>query len=1083
MILGRAAVFVLSISWLMPMVAAATVYDVSPGGKWFETLNGDHLRPGDEVVLAEGVYSDRRRLVIGHRGTAERPITIRAAKGARAILQRPDARQNSINIVGAQHLVLEGIEITGGSTGIRLMKSDAHACKFVTLESMHIHHVGGAAVTANNAGNAYEGLIFRRNHIHHTSGHGEGFYLGVNNAEDGSTPGRIFDCLIEGNYIHDLKGPSVSQGDGIEIKDGSYNNVIRDNVIHDTNYPGVIVYGTDGKAPNIVERNAIGNAGDHGIQAAADAIVRNNIVIHGKADGIHSHTHQSARVGNLKIIHNTVVMGESDGAGIHVSPTAERPLAGPVVIANNAIYAGRAGLALKLPKPMPGGRDLVIVGNLGIGGVHADGVTVGRGAFNPIGRLASDFDRWYYPLRRSTLVGAANSDFATADDFNGTSRAGTRDVGAYVFRATGNPGWRIGKEFKKTGTRVPAVVQRKRARSPRRNTMKRCLFAAIVLLAGPIATTFSARNPVTIPDVAKEDSICFALYTVQDGTLKMLAQLYPLADEDSRDVELRIERDGAWRTVAKEKVREDLYGSPAGAKVWNALFRVEDWDPGQDWNYRVVALDGVASYEGTIRKDPVDKEEIVVAAFTGNSNGDRSMKPDMIKNLKAQNPDLLFFSGDQSYDHRHHLGAWLLFGRQFGEVIKDRPTICIPDDHDVGQGNLWGEEGVQSHLGGGADGGYIMSPRYVNEVQFAQTANLPDPFDPTPIKRGITVYYTSLNVGGVDFAIIEDRKFKTGPAGVIPKMGPRPDHINDPKYDRKSVDVPEAQLLGERQLEFLRHWAQDWESAEMKAVLSQTIFCGGAHIHHGQRLLADLDSNGWPQSGRDRAIGEIRKAFGFMIAGDQHLASVIHHGIDEWGDAGFSFCVPSIVNYYPRMWLPLEKGVNPVSDVLEHTGSFLDGLGNHITMYAYANPNEQREKYGPKDKGAAGHGLIRFNKQDRTITIECWPRESDVTNPDHKQFPGWPVTVKQMQNYGRKPVGHLPALKVQGATDPVVQVIAESTGEIVYTLRIKGDKFEPPVFEQGTYTVKIGEGDKQKTFSKIKVHAAESADSINVDLR
>ena len=49
----------------------------------------------------------------------------------------------------------------------------------------------------------------------------------------------------------------------------------------------------------------------------------------------------------------------------------------------------------------------------------------------------------------------------------------------------------------------------------------------------------------------------------------------------------------------------------------------------------------------------------------------------------------------------------------------------------------------------------------------------------------IGVYFTRLTVGGVDFAIQEDRKFKIGSAGKIPKMGSRPDHINDPKYDPK----------------------------------------------------------------------------------------------------------------------------------------------------------------------------------------------------------------------------------------------------------------------------------------------------------
>ena len=79
----------------------------------------------------------------------------------------------------------------------------------------------------NIPGSMYEGLQFLRNHVHHTNGTGEGFYLGCNN-----NACTMFDSLIEGNYIHDTNQPTVSQGDGIEIKVGSYGNVVRDNLIH-----------------------------------------------------------------------------------------------------------------------------------------------------------------------------------------------------------------------------------------------------------------------------------------------------------------------------------------------------------------------------------------------------------------------------------------------------------------------------------------------------------------------------------------------------------------------------------------------------------------------------------------------------------------------------------------------------------------------------------------------------------------------------------------------------------------------------------------------------------------------------------
>ena len=61
------------------------------------------------------------------------------------------------------------------------------------------------------------------------------------------------------------------------------------------------------------------------------------------------------------------------------------------------------------------------------------------------------------------------------------------------------------------------------------------------------------RADLSIPDVAAKDAICFALYTVHDGTLKLTAQLYPLADTAPRTVRLEVERDGGWVEVAIER--------------------------------------------------------------------------------------------------------------------------------------------------------------------------------------------------------------------------------------------------------------------------------------------------------------------------------------------------------------------------------------------------------------------------------------------------------------------------------------------------------------------------------------------------
>lgn len=568
-------------------------------------------------------------------------------------------------------------------------------------------------------------------------------------------------------------------------------------------------------------------------------------------------------------------------------------------------------------------------------------------------------------------------------------------------------------------------------------------------------TTPTTPAPVAAPNPAQEvivtydpsEVFCFALYTVQDKILKLTAQLYPLPEGADQTVNLEIQDGDTWKSIATTQVV-----NPG----WTAPFRVEAWDHTRDWSYRVVH--GEKTYEGRIRRDPVEKEEIVVAAFTGNSNRERGMKPDIVANIKAQDPDLLFFSGDQSYDHKRHYEAWLLFGQQFDEIIRDRPTITIPDDHDVGQGNIWGAEGKVASTPAGDDGGYFMPVEYVNEVQRAQTSHLPDPFDPTPIQRGISVYYTALNVGGIDFAIIEDRKFKSGPAGLVPQHGPRPDHINDPGFDVMTADVPGAQLLGDRQLHFLDVWGQDWNGTEMKAVLSQTVFANAAHLHgaKAERLLADLDSNGWPQTGRRMALEAIRKPFALMIGGDQHLATVIHHGTDDWNDAGYSFCVPSISNYYGRWWSPLDPPQHhDPSSPLPDTGQYYDGLRNKITMLAYANPSEENYQ-------AAGYGLVRFNKKARTVTMECWPRFVDVTQPDARQHPGWPITVTQEDNYAREAVAWLPTILGPEDSRPVVQVAESKTGDVLYTLRVKGLPWQPKVFAEGTYTMIATEGRHKK---------------------
>lgn len=228
------------------------------------------------------------------------------------------------------------------------------------------------------------------------------------------------------------------------------------------------------------------------------------------------------------------------------------------------------------------------------------------------------------------------------------------------------------------------------------------------------------------------------------------------------------------------------------------------------------------------------------------------------------------------------------------------------------------------------------------------------------------------------------------------------------------------------------------------------------HGSKNGRLLADLDCNGWPQTPRKRALEEIRRCWAVHLCGDQHLAVVTKQGIDDFGDGPYEFTSPALVNtIYGRWWHPLDEkaGPNPVEgSPLPWTGDFKDGLGNKISMMAYANPPDT----GNEKQRADGYGIVRFNKKARTIRFECWPRFSDAKDGENGQFPGWPITVSMEKNDGRKVAGYLPELVFEGAENPVVQVVSEADGGILYTVRVQGDRFRPRVYVEGKYTVRSG---------------------------
>ena len=631
------------------------------------------------------------------------------------------------------------------------------------------------------------------------------------------------------------------------------------------------------------------------------------------------------------------------------------------------------------------------------------------------------------------------------------------------------------------------------------------------------------------PDVVEDGShlfgpVMFAQYTLHRGTLKLTAQLAPIDAIEGVDVTLSVRFDGGdWMPAA---------GAEIDPLARTARFRLEGWDSTRTADYRVQVeiplRSGRAGYDylGQIAEEPGPGVPLKAAVFS--CNADHGFPDDeVVQHVQAHDAHLAVFLGDQFYEGNGGFGIqrgpleesaldmlhkWYMFGWSYREVFRRIPAAFLPDDHDVYHGNVWGEGGklAPTDQGWGAvaqdQGGYKMPAAWVNAVQLAQTSHLPDPFDPTPVEQGIGVYYTDWTYGGVSFALLEDRKFKSAPANVLP---PEAQVLNgwiqNPTFDvREHPDPPGAELLGERQMRFLEAWIGDWSGGVyQKVVLSQTNFAAvhtipseamsgavlpglpmpapGEYVE-GDKLAVDMDSNGWPRACRDEVLRILRRGAAFHIAGDQHLATVVRHGIDDFDDAGFSFTGPVLNNIWPRRWWPprdLRESPLPGSGP-DYTGRFIDGFGNRITVHASANPRAtQLEPAIIRDR-VTGYGVVTFDRGAGSITVECWPRQSDPrVREGDGQYEGWPIVVRAEEGDGRAPIGFLPTLRVEGLVDPVVEV-RTAEGDIAYSRRVVGDTFRPPVFQPGPHSIRVGDPDRNVWQERSGMEAVEGPSAITL---
>ena len=501
------------------------------------------------------------------------------------------------------------------------------------------------------------------------------------------------------------------------------------------------------------------------------------------------------------------------------------------------------------------------------------------------------------------------------------------------------------------------------------------------------------------------------LHSLSESVLKISAQFMPVGrgDPDRASFQYRAPGSARWNTGDTAEIGDGFA----------ALFRVDDWNSAKTWEFRIVfARSDKTLWAGTIRQDPGAARDLVVGlysciSYTGRSlegGGPEKTVPqervlgrftpenfyfphnDLVSTSVGHDPDVLLFCGDQYYEHNpirvgrdspyiklDTLYRWYLWYWTLRDLVRDRPTIVLIDDHDVLHGNIWGEGGIESPERNQNRGGYAHGVDFVRMVHRVQCGHNPDAYDSTPVENEIPVYYGEFYYGGVSFAVVEDRKWKTTP------------------MQGTNLDVHVAELLGERQETFLRDW-KAMRPGSAKVLVSQSTWACPQTSPAGEPLV-DFDSNGYPPLARRKAITLVKEAGAVMLAGDQHLASLLRHGIDDFDDGPIQFSGPAKGAYWQRWFAPAEKLSNPRFGV-PHTGDFIDGFGNKLRMLAVANPKITFAQYREHVEGrrqnlmdpalkSEGLGIVRVSTQDKAFTFECW----SVT-PDSEQYPGWPVQIE-----------------------------------------------------------------------------------------
>ena len=114
-----------------------------------------------------------------------------------------------------------------------------------------------------------------------------------------------------------------------------------------------------------------------------------------------------------------------------------------------------------------------------------------------------------------------------------------------------------------------------------------------------------------------------------------------------------------------------------------------------------------------------------------------------------------------------------------------------------------------------------------------------------------------------------------------------------------------------------------------------------------------------------------------------------------------------------------------------------------------------------------GYAIIKLEHLTRTYVCDCRPLLPDAPSASSGfSMPGWPKILTPFAMTGAR--YFLPELISHEIPDPLLRIIEEKSGRLLYSMRFAGFSHKPMVFNPGLYTVELSE--PGTNFSKTRQH-------------